>query len=259
MSSIQNDGIRKRLRMNIAVDWGNSSLKLGWFEYGQLVEARYGVSPEQAGALIRERPGNALIISSTSRPGEQFRDYLPGGSEPYYLTLTGLTPVPVGKHYDTPHTLGTDRVAAAVGAHTLFPTEDCLVIDMGTCITYDVVDAVGVFQGGMISPGFRMRFRAMHSFTERLPLVEPDDPNPTLLARNTRQAMQAGVINGLLAELNGLIERHRRERPAIRVLVCGGDAPFFESSLKPPIFAVPELVLIGLNRILEYNTNVDLP
>jgi len=101
-----------------------------------------------------------------------------------------------------------------------------------------------------------MRFRAMHTFTERLPLVEPDEPNPPLLARNTRQAMQAGVVRGILAEANGILAAHRSNHPALKVLLCGGDAPFFESSLKPPIFAVPELVLLGLNRILEYNVHL---
>ena len=108
----------------------------------------------------------------------------------------------------------------------------------------------------MISPGFRMRFRAMHSFTERLPLVEPEETQPPLLGQNTHQAMQGGVVNGLRAEINGIMDAHRRNNPNLAVILCGGDAPFFESSLKPPIFVVPELVLIGLNRILEHNVDI---
>ncbi|MGV3557109.1 type III pantothenate kinase [Larkinella arboricola] len=239
--------------MNIAIDWGNSAIKAGFFENGALIEVHAHLSIEALHDRVRKQPPDAVVISSTSRPAEQLRDQLPLKPETYWLTVDGYTPLPMEKRYDTPHTLGTDRIAAAVGATVRFPVEDCLVIDMGTCVTYDYVDADSVFHGGMISPGFRMRFRAMHSFTERLPLVEPEEPRPTLLGKNTRQAMQSGVINGLLAELNGIIDAHRRERPNIKVLICGGDAPFFESSLKPPIFVVPELVLIGLNRILQHN------
>lgn len=239
--------------MNVAIDWGNTFLKAGWFDENRLLQARHKLSLVELRRLLNERPAEAIIVSSTNRPGEALREELGLSADFPLLTLVGATPVPLEKNYDTPHTLGADRVAAAVGAKVLFPDEDCLVIDMGTCITYDVVDAAAVFQGGMISPGFRMRFQAMKAFTERLPLVEPEEQEPPLLAKNTRQAMQAGVINGLQAELNGILERHRREKPAIKVLLCGGDAPFFENSIKPPLFTVPELVLIGLNKILVYN------
>ncbi|WP_266367151.1 type III pantothenate kinase [Tellurirhabdus rosea] len=239
--------------MNLVIDWGNSALKAAWFAPGQPPEIHRNLTLPGVRALAEQKEPAAVLVSSTSQPGESLRDELALLPDVFFLSLNGLTPVPLEKRYDTPHTLGADRVAAAVGAKVLFPEEACLVIDMGTCITYDLVDEVSVFQGGMISPGFRMRFLAMHSFTERLPLVEPEDANPPLLARNTRQAMQAGVVNGLLAELNGILEAHRSNHPAVKVLLCGGDAPFFESSLKPPIFAVPELVLLGLNRILEYN------
>ncbi|GAB3336314.1 type III pantothenate kinase [Larkinella ripae] len=241
--------------MNIAIDWGNSAVKAGFFEKGELTAVYSQLTVENVRELVGMTPPAAVVISSTNRPAEQLRELLPLQPETIWLVVDGNTPVPMEKRYDTPNTLGTDRIASAVGAKVRFPQEACLVIDMGTCVTYDYVDADSVFHGGMISPGFRMRFRAMHSFTERLPLVEPDERRPSLLGKNTRQAMQAGVINGLLAELNGIIDAHRRENPAVKVVICGGDAPFFESSLKPPIFVVPELVLIGLNRILQHNVN----
>jgi len=242
--------------MNLVIDWGNTSIKAAWFTGGKLAAVHRGLSLDELTHHYRQHPAGAVLVSSTSRPGQELRTQL--GLEPdvYFLALDGMTPVPIEKQYDTPHTLGTDRVAAAVGAATLFPGEPCLVVDMGTCITYDYVHYAGelaIFAGGMISPGFHMRFRAMHAFTERLPLVEPTETDPPLLARNTRQAMEAGVVNGLLGELDGIIDAHRRRSPAVRVVLCGGDAPFFESRLKPPIFAAPDVVLIGLNRILEYN------
>ncbi|WP_138992163.1 type III pantothenate kinase [Larkinella sp. C7] len=242
--------------MNIAIDWGNSAIKAGIFAHGKSMEVYSQLSVENLQTLIQNAPPDAVVVSSTNRPADQLRDQLPLKPGTYWLAVDGYTPVPMEKRYDTPNTLGTDRIASAVGAKVRFPDEACLVIDMGTCVTYDYVDAASVFHGGMISPGFRMRFRAMHSFTERLPMVEPDELRPSLLGKNTRQAMQAGVVNGLLAELNGIIDAHRREHPDVRVLICGGDAPFFESSLKPPIFAVPELVLIGLNRILQHNVDL---
>lgn len=242
--------------MNIAIDWGNSAIKAGFFENGKPIDVFTQLTIENLSNLIRKYAPDAVVISSTNRPAEQLRDQLSLKPETVWLTVDGFTPVPMEKRYDTPNTLGTDRIASAVGAKVRFPDQACLVIDMGTCVTYDFVDEESVFHGGMISPGFRMRFRAMHSFTERLPMVEPDEVRPTLLGKNTRQAMQGGVINGLLAELNGIIDAHRLEHPDVKVLICGGDAPFFESSLKPPIFAVPELVLIGLNRILEHNVNL---
>ncbi|GAA4455491.1 type III pantothenate kinase [Nibrella saemangeumensis] len=253
--------------MNLVVDWGNSSLKLGWFEGSVLTESRYHVSPDNFRDLLRQQVRNGrqpdqVIVSSTSRPGEELRAQVAELGETitettHWLIFDNTTSVPVSIDYDTPLTLGTDRVAAGVGATVLFPGEDCLVIDMGTCITADVVDQGGVFRGGLISPGLRMRFRGMHVFTERLPLIEPDlqavRDLPALIGKNTHQAMQSGAINGMLFELNGIIAAHRSERPNIKVVVCGGDALFFESRLKPPIFVVPEVVLIGLNRILEHN------
>ncbi|RRB07527.1 type III pantothenate kinase [Larkinella rosea] len=242
--------------MNIAIDWGNSAIKAGFFEDGKPVDVYTQLTIGNLQELLERYAPAAVVISSTNRPAEQLREQLVLKTGTFWLSVDGRTPVPMEKRYDTPNTLGSDRIASAVGAKVQFPEDACLVIDMGTCVTYDYVDEDSVFHGGMISPGFRMRFRAMHSFTERLPLVEPEERRPTLLGKNTRQAMQAGVINGLLAELNGIIDAHRQDHPAVRVLICGGDAPFFESSLKPPIFVVPELVLIGLNRILEHNVDL---
>ncbi|GAB3015843.1 type III pantothenate kinase [Spirosoma pulveris] len=205
---------------------------------------------------FEKRPVKQVLVSSTSRSGDEITQQLTGMGANVWI-LNSQTPVPIRNAYDTPTTLGADRVAGAVGATTLFPNQDCLILDLGTCLTADVIDRDLVFQGGLISPGVHMRFRAMHEQTARLPLVDVPvnvtEAWPVLTAKNTRQAMQSGVLNGLALEMNGLIENYRREIPGIVVLLCGGDASSFESRLKPPIFVVPELVLIGLNRILRYN------
>jgi type III pantothenate kinase len=239
--------------MNIVIDSGNTYSKVGWFENDKLIRYTTHLTFEKlVDAVLLEIP-EYILFSSVSYTAADFENAV--GRSLKIIHLSPETPLPITKSYDTPQTLGADRIAASAGANFLYPGEDLVVIDMGTCITYDLVDKNAVFQGGLISPGVKMRFNAMHSFTKRLPLVEPE-ANPDLIGKSTRSAMQSGVMNGVLAEMQGIIERYRHKSPELRVLLCGGDAAFFESSLKPPIFAVPELVLIGLNRILTYNVSL---
>ncbi len=239
--------------MTIAVDWGNSSLKVGWFADGQLVHTARFADPTRLAVALQERPARRGIVSSTSRPADEVQA-LTGQTDIQWLLFTSQTSVPIGNAYDTPQTLGADRLAAAVGATVVQPGVNCLILDAGTCLTADWVSADGVFRGGMISPGVQMRLRAMHEFTARLPLVSlaPDD-RLTVTATNTRQAMLAGAVLGIALEMNGLIADYRAQHADLTVLLCGGDGPLLESRLKGAIFAVPELVLWGLNRILEHN------
>lgn len=239
--------------MNIVVDSGNTFSKIGWFEGEKLIRYTTHLEFPELIRKVRAELPEYLFFSSVGKTLEEFQEVL--GESVQVTGLTPETPLPITRHYDTPQTLGADRIAAAAGANYLFPNEDLVVIDMGTCITYDLIDRNAVFEGGLISPGVRMRFNAMHTFTKRLPLFEPEK-EPDLIGKSTRQAMQSGVMNGTLAEIEGIIERYRHNYPTLRVVLCGGDAAFFESSLKPPIFAVPELVLIGLNRILTYNVSL---
>jgi type III pantothenate kinase len=246
--------------MNVVLDWGNSSVKVGWFVGETLQQtAHFNSIADLRDYVTGQQPQN-IIVSSTNRPATELQTALTNWQSAYWLTMTSSLAVPIGNAYDTPQTLGTDRLAAAVGATTLFWGKPCLIFDLGTCITADFLDAQPTFRGGLISPGLQMRFRAMHNQTARLPMIErPEwqavsiDTWPTETATNTHQAMLSGVLNGILFELNGLIDRYRQQYPNVQVLLCGGDAPVFESRLKGPIFAVPDLVLRGLNRILEHN------
>ena len=242
--------------MNLVIDWGNSSVKTGWFDGDTLLSTGHFTDPDGLLAAMSDPttiPPDHVLVSSTSRSAADIRAGF--GALPVQV-LDAQLPVPIGNAYETPATLGTDRLAAAVGATVRFPGRDCLVLDLGTCLTADWVDAGGTFRGGLIGPGLHMRFRAMHTLTARLPLVEALPPGadwPALTAGNTREAMRSGVLNGLVFELDGLIGAYREKQPELAVLVCGGDGPLLASRLKAPIFAVPELVLIGLNRILRYN------
>jgi type III pantothenate kinase len=159
--------------------------------------------------------------------------------------------------YKSPATLGLDRLAGIIGARTLFPDKNCLVIDAGTCITYDAINKDGVYEGGSISPGLKMRLKAMHNFTRRLPeveLVEYDDWQ----GYDTKSAMLSGVLNGAIEEVKGFIEIYNSKYSKLHVILCGGDSIFFDNRLKNSIFAhalktEPNLVLIGLNEVIQQN------
>ncbi|MEO0341013.1 MAG: type III pantothenate kinase, partial [Bacteroidota bacterium] len=168
------------------------------------------------------------------------------------LELDHRTPLPIINQYETPETLGKDRLAAVLGAFALFPDKVALVIDAGTCVTYDLLNDHRQYKGGNISPGWQMRLDAMHHFTAKLPKPEGkilDD----WLGRDTNSALQNGAYYGLLAELQAYIDKIKKKYPFVNVILTGGDADFFAKNLKSKIFVNQNLVLIGLNKTLHYN------
>ncbi|MCB0600003.1 MAG: type III pantothenate kinase, partial [Saprospiraceae bacterium] len=171
------------------------------------------------------------------------------------MILDHTLPLPIRNDYATPKTLGKDRLAGAVAAAAKFPGEPVLVVDAGTCVTYDLVDAENSFKGGYITPGLRMRFQAMHDFTARLPRVEPAE-RINLYGRTTEDAMRSGTTAGLVEEVRGLIRRFRRSFPGLHVILTGGDGFFLSKQLKSEIFVEPNLVLEGLHRILRFNLSL---
>lgn len=236
---------------NLAVDIGNTAIKYALFENDALVYAGQVLQEQDLPGDSRLTAIDNLILASVRAGQSALPALLPVKGKA--LVLTYETPVPVINCYETPQTLGADRLAAVVGASFLFPDTDCLVIDAGTCITVDFVDSNKNYQGGSIGLGLEMKFRALHTFTQKLPLLQRSAEEVPLSGRNTAGAILSGVLNGTVAELSGLIEAYRSTCPQLVVVLCGGDASFFETKLKAPIFVVPELVLIGLNRILNYN------
>lgn len=144
-------------------------------------------------------------------------------------------------------------MALVAGAQAEFPGKHCLVVDLGTCITFDFLEAGKVYQGGAISPGWRMRLHAMHEFTARLPLLEDLPKVVDLVGKTTEECMYSGVFNGILNELEGVINHYRTRYPDVAVVLTGGDHPVFAEQLKNGIFARPFLQLNGLNRILMHN------
>ncbi|ADV48254.1 type III pantothenate kinase [Cellulophaga sp. E16_2] len=166
--------------------------------------------------------------------------------------LTNQTKTPFKNSYATPETLGVDRVALATAAFYHNPSGNTLVVDAGTCITYDMVNDYGEYIGGAISPGIHMRYKALHQQTAKLPLLEKEDIID-FIGNSTNTSIHSGVVNGVTAELNGIIEQYNQRFNNLTVILTGGDALFLSKRTKNTIFANPKFLLEGLNCLLEYN------
>lgn len=242
--------------MNLAIDQGNTRTKIAVFQGDKLMHQ--AVWEELTVPALETMPYNQnvkkTILSTVSAPSEEVMAFL--RSKPSFLELKTGTPLPIRIRYSTPQTLGKDRIAAAAGAFHLYPNENCLVIDAGTCIKMDVVSAGGEFLGGNISPGMEMRLKAMHHFTARLPLVTVAAELGDWLGDSTENAIRNGGQLGALLEVEGFIQQATVKFPSLRVVLTGGDADFFVKHSKTKIFAHQNLVLIGLNQILQYNAKL---
>jgi len=238
-------------KRNIAVDIGNSRIKSGEFDGDQLVKVEYWDSLIQLHALKQKHIKQWTFCSVRGNQYEIEQVF----HEENYLFLDHKTPVPIQLDYKTPETLGMDRVAALVGAQTLFPEKNLLVIDAGTCNTYDLLNASGVFLGGVIAPGFKMRMKAMSHYTKGLPDIsmEWEDIMGGILGQTTRECLKSGSFHSTVMEMEGFIDHFSKEFKDLTILLTGGDATYFESKLKGPIFAGSNLVLRGLNRIMHFN------
>ncbi len=236
--------------MNAAIDVGNTCTKIGFFQENRLVACRNQVPAERIIKILETFDVQKVIISNvgkknTSLYAQLIRKY-------GVLDFNYRTPLPIKHQYLTPETLGADRLAAVVGAFALYPHEHNLVIDMGTCITCDFIHKNGVYLGGSIAPGLSMRLQSLHYFTARLPLVERAT-NVDLHGNTTVSCIRSGVIYAVRLELQGFISAYTKKYHPLNVLLCGGDAIYFETKIKAAIFAHSNLTLYGLNEILNWN------
>ncbi|MCG8308010.1 MAG: type III pantothenate kinase [Cytophagales bacterium] len=238
--------------MNICIDIGNTNGKIGIFRDADLLEVIPNLSSGKIVKQLKARDPENIIVSSVRKGFGKLYAKLEKIADT--IVLSHNTPVPVEILYKTPETLGLDRMASVVGAHSIFAGKNCLVIDIGTCITYDLIDSDGRYHGGGISPGVDMRLKAMHKFTSRLPLIAPKGA-PELIGKSTKECLLSGATNGTIAELEGIIFRYKQFFADLYIILCGGGAIFFESKIKDHIFAFPNLVLVGLNQILRFNLN----
>ena len=224
------------------------------FDKGEIVEKLLAEAcgPELLDGLLARWPAvDRAVVASTGGCAAPFVQRLRERAV-RCLEFTPATPVPIGNAYATPATLGADRLAAAVGASLAAAGRDALIVDFGTAITVDYVSGDGTYRGGAISPGMRMRFEALHRFTARLPLCGETDEE-RLYGTTTTSCIEQGVMNGIAFEIEGYIERFRRENADICIFFTGGAAKNFAKRIKNAIFADCELVFLGLNRILEFN------
>ena len=238
--------------MNLVIDIGNTRIKAALFENDQLLKVHFFQSEKELLDLALEASPKYAILSSVKEENHLIKEEIERFSQLFVLKA-GM-PVPFQNLYETPKTLGVDRLAAIAGALVLYPKTACLVIDLGTCITLDFVDAESRFWGGNISPGLQMRFEAMHQFTEKLPLIQDYLKQSTIpyTGKSTYGAMMSGVVYGIIHEIVGAMQFYQQKIGNFNTILTGGDALFFETKIKEPIFVTQNLTLIGLNGILQY-------
>jgi type III pantothenate kinase len=242
--------------MNLCIDIGNTSVKAAVFDRNKMISANQwnDTGYNHIHSFISDFPQIRNAILCSVRKSNSGLIEMVQRSVASLIVLDEFTPIPFTNLYETAGTLGKDRLAAVAGANNNYPGRNVLVIDAGTAITYDVINDQDCYLGGNISPGLAMRLKALHSYTERLPLVKPMHKVP-LLAKNTEEAIAAGVQNGIIFEMEAYIARLNEWLSNLVVIITGGDAGYFDKKLKNTIFAHPDLILTGLNRILTYNVD----
>ena len=237
--------------MNLIIEQGNTSSKVAVFNEGRVeasfVYKRFGVSV--IAPLLERYAFSKGILSTVIDRDEELIAFL-RERLPRFVFLDERVALPIRVDYQTPETLGKDRLAAVVGAVTLQPKTDLLVIDAGTCITYDLVDAAGNYLGGNISPGVEMRLEALHCRTALLPRVDADGPTPDL-GYDTLTAIRAGVVRGIGYELQGCIRHWQKRYPNLRIFLTGGDRFAFSEAVRQNLLTDSHLVARGLNRLLR--------
>jgi len=240
--------------MNLVFDIGNSHTKTGLFDRGKLLESQRleTITRDTLKLLLEKHSPEAVLVSSVGKNEKSLFNTV-GKELKTLIFLDHTLPMPLKISYSTPETLGHDRIAAAAGARKLLPGSPLLIMDLGTAITIDLVTANNEFKGGNISPGMLTRFKSLHDYTARLPLIRKNASFPDF-GMDTQTAIAAGVQQGIIFELNGYIQLFESRYPGCKFVITGGDADFFVHKLKKPIFAFPDLVLTGLNHILEFNS-----
>lgn len=240
--------------MNLIVDAGNSFVKMAVFQNNRLVEKQFFEKEkfsENFKIFVQKYPQlqKSIISSVTSGTSgiiSEVKKQIP------VMELTPAVKLPFKNDYASPGTLGKDRIALVAAAVNANKGKNTLIIDAGTCITYDLKTAEEVYLGGAISPGMNMRFKSLHKFTANLPLVKPK-PEAELIGNTTEASILSGIINGIKMELNGAIEAYNTQFEDLTVIFTGGDSQFLSITLKNSIFANSNFLLEGLNFILEFN------
>lgn len=242
--------------MNLVIDVGNSSVKLAVFEETKILFKKtitLDFISKHLDLLQKEYKSiNKAIISSVGKLKNTDIEYVKKHFN--LIQLDASTKVPFKNCYETPKTLGMDRVALVSASVQQYPNSNVLIIDAGTCITYDFITSQNEYLGGAISPGIRMRYQSLNNLTAKLPLLETEEPK-NIIGNSTNNSIHSGVIFGVLKEIDGIIEEYKLKYKDLTVILTGGDANFLSKQLKSSIFANSYFLLEGLNYILQFNSN----
>ena len=241
--------------MDLVIDIGNTLQKVAVFsEKGVLCDlfSEKKLSISFLEAVFCRYSIERTIVSSVSKDDETVLQWLDERTHLQRFSASCLLPIHI--QYATPKTLGTDRIANAVGANALYPNRNILSIMAGTCLVADFVNEKGEYLGGSIAPGVRMRFQALSQLTARLPFVEPKKID-FFVGDSTENSILSGVMNGITQEIEGLIRQYSRHYDRLKVILSGGDAELLQNSIKKRIFAAQNPILVGLHKILVLNAS----
>jgi type III pantothenate kinase len=241
--------------MNLIIDVGNTNVKFAIYENADLVyKTSFELSEfEQYYVGLKKEFSQltAAIISSVGRLSKKQKELIYNDLD--VLELSYKTKLPFKNLYKTPKTLGVDRIALVSASVKDFPHSNVLIIDTGTCITYDFITEGNKYLGGAISPGIRLRYISLNNLTANLPLLETNQPK-SIIGDSTEASIHSGVVYGVVKEIDGVIEQYVEQYPDLTVILTGGDANFLSNQLKNSIFANSNFLLEGLNYILDYNS-----
>jgi len=239
--------------MNLIIDVGNTRIKIAVFNNGKMIHnesVTFNNFYENTIKVIKKRSCTNAIISSVGSIEKS--ELVKLSKKINLLELNFETKTPFKNKYLTPKTLGVDRIALVSAAILNYPNKNVLIIDAGTCITYDFINSDGYYLGGSISPGLNIRYKSLNHYTNKLPLLEQNQTN-NIIGNSTETCIHSGINNGVIFEINGFIDEYRKKNEDLTVVLTGGDVNFLANRLKNSIFANPNFLLEGLNKILTYN------
>jgi len=237
--------------MNLVLDFGNTRIKAAMFRGQDLIAKHIFESDAELLETLNSFGIKNCVIGSVTKAHEKTSEHL--SNKFNTLVFSATTPIPIKNLYKSPLSLGSDRIAASVGSWLYYPGQPVLTIDVGTCIKYNFVNANNQFLGGAIAPGLGMRLKAMNFYTQKLPLVELDKNYDKLTGESTNESILSGALIGSVCEADAMIDRYRLSYANLQVVLTGGDSDYLCKQLKNRFFANQNILLHGLNAILNFN------
>ena len=244
--------------MILAIDIGNTRIKAAVFECDILLEAfiffKIDLQKNIENILETHKKIKDLVVSSVSDVEKQWFSVFDNALNIHFVTHKD--PFPFQNTYGTPQTLGIDRMILAAGATLQYPNQNRLVIDAGTCVTYDFIDENDNYLGGAISPGLQLRYKSLNDYTAKLPLLSFENPE-NFIGKSTLESIHSGVVNGLAFEIDGFINQYKEQYLNFIIILTGGDTDFLAKRLKNTIFANSNFLLESLNQTFQHKTKND--